>query len=78
VRVRGVDTYTTSLDVAAFCRKRHADVLRAIENLNCSETFNQRNFALVSYAGANGVGRERIIAFSKSGSRPCARGASGW
>jgi Rha family phage regulatory protein len=57
VRVRDHDTYTTSLDVAAYCRKRHADVLRAIENLNCSPAFHQRNFAFVSYPGANGEQR---------------------
>lgn len=39
----------TSLDVADTFGKRHADVLRDIENLNCSEEFNKRNFALIDY-----------------------------
>ncbi|OYW63281.1 MAG: hypothetical protein B7Z40_15310 [Bosea sp. 12-68-7] len=34
-----------SRDVAQAFSKRHADVLRAIRELDCSEDFNQRNFA---------------------------------
>lgn len=40
---------TTSLLVAGKFGKRHGDVLRAIENLECSEKFRQRNFASSSY-----------------------------
>lgn len=40
---------TTSLKVAEHFGKQHRDVLRAIENLECSEEFNQRNFAQASY-----------------------------
>ena len=36
---------TTSLIVAKYFGKRHADVLRAIENLQCSKEFAERNFA---------------------------------
>lgn len=54
VRVRGVETYTTSLDVAAYCRKAHKNVLRDIENLNCSETFKRLNFEPCFYQGDNG------------------------
>ena len=39
----------TSLDVAETFGKRHADVLRDIENLGCSKEFGERNFALSSY-----------------------------
>ena len=39
---------TDSLIVAERFDKRHADVLRAIENLECSAVFSQRNFALTS------------------------------
>lgn len=38
---------TTSLVVAKFFGKRHADVLRSISKLDCSEEFSKRNFALV-------------------------------
>ena len=36
---------TTSLLIAEKFGKRHADVLRAIGNLNCSHDFLERNFA---------------------------------
>lgn len=42
-------TVVTSLDVAETFGKRHGDVLRDIENLEVSEEFNQRNFALIDY-----------------------------
>lgn len=38
---------TSSLLVAEKFEKRHADVLRAIDGLNCSAEFRQRNFAFV-------------------------------
>jgi Rha family phage regulatory protein len=38
---------TNSLLVAQKFGKRHADVLRDIRNLHCSENFQQRNFALL-------------------------------
>ncbi len=38
---------TTSLIVANVFGKRHSDVLRDIRNLNCSEDFRKRNFALI-------------------------------
>lgn len=37
---------TTSKLIAQKFEKRHADVLRAIENLECSPSFRERNFAL--------------------------------
>jgi Rha family phage regulatory protein len=54
---RGRQLWTTSLDVAEKFGKRHADVLRAIDNLECSKEFNQRNFALVEHLDAKGEGR---------------------
>jgi Rha family phage regulatory protein len=38
---------TTSLDVAEKFGKQHKDVLKAVRNLECSEEFGRRNFALV-------------------------------
>jgi Rha family phage regulatory protein len=38
---------TTSLKVAEAFEKRHADVLRAIKDLECSDSFRERNFALM-------------------------------
>lgn len=40
---------TTSLLVADRFEKNHRDILRIIGNLECSDEFNQRNFALISY-----------------------------
>lgn len=45
---------TDSLTVAETFGKRHADVMRDIRNLDCSEEFNQRNFAQIDYTDANG------------------------
>ncbi len=41
--------FCDSLQVAETFGKRHADVLRDIENLECSDEFRERNFALSSY-----------------------------
>lgn len=42
-------TVVTSLDIAETFGKRHADVLRDVERLECSDDFRERNFALSSY-----------------------------
>lgn len=56
-----VDCYDTarvdSLYVAKFFEKEHRDVLRAIRNLDCSEDFNQRNFAPAKYRDSKGEKR---------------------
>nr|WP_300326547.1 Rha family transcriptional regulator [uncultured Anaerostipes sp.] len=46
-------TVVSSLDVAETFGKRHADVLRDIEELGCSEEFRERNFALSKYSVEN-------------------------
>lgn len=43
-------TVVTSLDVAETFEKRHADVLRDIEELGCSDEFRERNFAFSKYS----------------------------
>lgn len=45
---------TDSLTVSESFNKRHGDVLRAIEMLECSKEFKERNFALYSYTAKNG------------------------
>lgn len=40
---------TDSLKIAEVFGKRHADVIRSIKSLECSEEFRERNFALSSY-----------------------------
>ncbi|ECZ6617465.1 transcriptional regulator [Salmonella enterica] len=43
---------TTSVAVAEYFRKMHKDVLKKIDNLDCSAEFNERNFAPVDYTDA--------------------------
>lgn len=45
---------TTSLQIAEHFGKRHADVLRAIKNLECGPEFTERNFALSEFTDASG------------------------
>lgn len=45
---------TTSLDIAKIFGKFHKDVLRKIQNLNCSPEFNERNFTLVEFLDNKG------------------------
>ena len=40
--------------MTVFFGKRHAGVLTAIDSLECSRTFNERNFALVEYRDTQG------------------------
>ncbi|MDN4069982.1 Rha family transcriptional regulator [Paenibacillus vini] len=54
-------TVTDSLTVAEVFGKRHSDVLRSINNLECSDDFNERNFASVDYPDAKGQHRRKII-----------------
>lgn len=44
----------SSLTVAEVFEKEHRNVLRAIENLDCSPEFNQLNFEQVKYKAKNG------------------------
>ncbi len=45
---------TTSLIVAEVFGKRHDSVLRDIENLSCSDTFNLHNFVAIEYTDNRG------------------------
>ena len=54
VSVRNHQVVTTSLRVAEYFGKKHCDVLRAINLLESSELFRQRNFALSCYTKKNG------------------------
>jgi len=48
------EVWTTSLLVAEKFGKRHADVMRAVQNLECSPEFAKRNFALSEYRDPTG------------------------
>ena len=55
---------TDSLRVSEQFGKRHADVLRDIEQLECSEEFTQRNFALSYYRDESGKkNKMRLMTF---------------
>lgn len=47
------EVWTNSILIAEKFGKRHADVLRAIENKPCSDEFRQRNFALAEFRRLN-------------------------
>ncbi len=70
------NSVTTSLLVAEKFKKRHSDVLRAIDNLNCSPEFRKRNFAFVEYQGL-GAMRGRTCYMNKDGFAFLAMGFTG-
>ena len=55
--------FTSSLIVAQAFEKEHKDVLKAISNLECSDAFRERNFALSSYSAETGNGAIREYPF---------------
>ncbi|KAF6576536.1 Rha family transcriptional regulator [Paenibacillus polymyxa] len=61
VFIQNGNTVTDSLTVAEVFGKRHSDVLRSIANLECSEEFNERNFASVDYIDGKGETRPKFI-----------------
>ena len=46
VSVENGEVKATSFQVAKYFGRRHADVVKAIENMDCSMTFAKRNFSL--------------------------------
>lgn len=52
---------TTSRKIAETFEKRHSDVLRDIETLQCSKEFTERNFALSSYKDKSGKSNKEYI-----------------
>ena len=54
VQVREGQPVTASLMVAEYFGKHHKDVLRAINLLDCSDIFRERNFAPSEYSRKNG------------------------
>ncbi|AXD72694.1 transcriptional regulator [Salmonella enterica] len=57
VTVENGRAVTTSVAVAEYFRKMHKDVLKKIDNIDCSVEFNERNFAPVEYIDAKGEKR---------------------
>lgn len=46
--------YTDSLKVAEYFHKRHKNIIRDIENLECSKEFNELNFEPIKYKDSRG------------------------
>lgn len=53
VRQQGDQLITTSLAISQHFGRKHKDVLRAIEHLDCSQEFARRNFTPCSYSDGN-------------------------
>lgn len=71
---------TTSLRIAESFGKRHADVLRAIDRLECSEDFRQRNFAFMSKPveiGNGAVRKDTVCTMTRDGFTFLAMGFTG-
>ncbi|MBZ8125607.1 Rha family transcriptional regulator [Bacillus thuringiensis] len=61
VFLEGNELVTDSLTVAGVFNKRHADVLKSIETLSCSEDFSKRNFSLTEYKDAQQKVRPKYL-----------------
>ena len=70
------EVLTTSQLVARAFSKRHSDVLRAIDNLECSQEFSERNFALAKTKDKQGKER-RSFNITKDGFTFLAMGFTG-
>ncbi|EEH4116148.1 transcriptional regulator [Salmonella enterica subsp. enterica] len=57
VTVENGRAITTSVAVAEYFRKMHKDVLKKIDNLECSTEFSERNFAPAEYTDEQGKKR---------------------
>ncbi len=59
--MEGNELVTDSLTVAEVFNKRHADVLKSIESLNCTKDFSERNFSLAEYKDAQQKVRPKYL-----------------
>lgn len=59
VSIQDGKAVTSSLQVAEFFDKNHADVLRAIRSLDCSSKFQESNFACKFYISNIGNGAQK-------------------
>lgn len=60
IHVDGQKTFVTSLDVSNRFQRQHKDVLRAIENMDCTMEYRRRNFAPTVYQRPNPSGGNSI------------------
>ncbi|UWL60716.1 Rha family transcriptional regulator [Brucella pseudintermedia] len=66
VTIRNGKVFANSRDVADFFGKRHANVLRAIDDLECSPRFTQLNFEFSDYLDSTGR-KLRSVNMTKDG-----------
>ncbi|MCD0493882.1 Rha family transcriptional regulator [Chromobacterium violaceum] len=66
VMLAGDKIVTDSRRVAKAFGKRHGDVLRAVDHLDCGADFSQRNFAPAAYTDEQGK-RRREVHMTKDG-----------
>lgn len=59
--VREGKVVVSSRDVAEKFGKFHKDILKAVKNLDCSTSFNERNFAPVEYVDSKGEKRPEVL-----------------
>ena len=62
VRLSGDRLIVSSLDISNHFGKQHKDVLRAVDNLECSDEFRRRNFAPTVYHRPNPSGGKPLEA----------------
>ena len=62
VRLSGDRLIASSLDISNHFGKQHKNVLQAIDNLECSDTFRRLNFQPTVYHRPNPVGGKGIEA----------------
>lgn len=67
---------TTSLIVAEKFGKDHANVLKAVENLECSQEFNRVNFNAITYTDSRGR-QQRAVEMTRDGFMFLAMGFTG-
>ena len=80
VSIRNNQVVTTSLQVAKFFRKNHFDVLRAIREIECSDNFQECNFAFSFYfrdLPNNAVKKEPMYYLTRDGFTFLAMGFTG-
>ncbi|MDQ4709370.1 phage regulatory protein/antirepressor Ant [Bacillus subtilis] len=61
VFIEGNQAVTDSLTVAEVFGKRHADVIKSVETLNCSKDFAERNFSLSEYQDSTGRSLKKYL-----------------
>ncbi len=61
VQIQNNNVVVSSRQIAEHFGKQHKDVLKAIQNLECTHNFNQRNFAPVDFVDKKGEQRPEYL-----------------